>query len=226
VFRGTSITLLAAAVLGGAGTVPAGAQTVANAIFDRALVQNLTTHAVAPGREMMATLREVFGAPVVETFWQNYRLLYPAEGDDAEAVEQLPRSAFDSKPVASEARSAPHGLETESKVRAIFGAPEHELRVAAYTLLEYTELGLRFLFSPLGEYNGAFVIQQDLPDAWRTASGDPRQANAPAPVRGGERNSDADSRSEQGGTNAATAAGDYRIRDNALRMIKDSCARK
>lgn len=226
--RSYSITLLAAATLGGLATAPARAQTVANAIFDSAPVRSLTTHAVAPGREMIATLREVFGAPVVETFWQNYRLLYPAEGNDTEELDHLPKTAFDATPHSADASLAPPGMETESKVRAIFGAPENELRIAAYTLLEYTELGLRFLFSPLGEYSGAFVIQQEPAVASRASGKLQAQTSTSSAVRTSDRNAGAARGGESVTRNSAATSqhGDYRIRDNALRMIKDSCARK
>lgn len=115
----------------------------------------LTYHGLVPGLDGIAKVREVLGPPESETRWYDYKLYYPAEGRAGMVdVVHMGDSSDTSRMQNVDAASVPESYETETAIREKLGAPEFELRMAAWKLLDYTEKGLRFGLTADGKTTG------------------------------------------------------------------------
>lgn len=149
----------------------------------------LTYHGLLPGIDSSEKVRSALGEPVFEARWYNRKLYYPAAGRPG-LIDVVHLRGGDAKsPLAGiEAASVPEGLETGAKIRDRFGEPEYELRMATWTLLDYSAKGLRFALSAAGETIGVAYFahgRERVPEGSRKLvdmSG-LRQGPQPAPAR-------------------------------------------
>ena len=106
-----------------------------------------------PGLSTAAEVRQAPGAPVHEAPWYAYKLLYKAEGREG-LVDSVHLHGKDGGFACVEAASVPEGYETRQKVEAAFGKPEQEIRMATFSLLDYSAQGVRFIFDKAGKTIG------------------------------------------------------------------------
>ena len=84
-------------------------------------------------------------------------MLYPAEGREG-LIDSVHLHGKDGGFSCTEAASVPAGYENRDKVAAEFGEPEQEIRMATFSMLDYTHLGVRFVFNKQGETIGVAYV--------------------------------------------------------------------
>lgn len=139
--------------------LPASGQAVKGKVDPDAGPPALTYHGLVPGLDKMETVRKRLGEPFFESRWYNYKLYYHAEGRPGltDIVHMHGQSATDGL-AEVEAASVPKGYETETAIRKKFGAPEYELRMATWKMLDYSEKGVRFALDAKGDTIGVAYI--------------------------------------------------------------------
>ncbi len=115
----------------------------------------LTYRGLIPGLDDGRTVRERLGEPVFESRWYSYKLYYPAKDrpglfDVLHLHGPTPEQGLAN----IDAASVPEGHETEERVRARLGDPEYVLRMATWSLLDYSEQGVRFALDTEGRTIG------------------------------------------------------------------------
>jgi hypothetical protein len=113
----------------------------------------LTYHGLIPGLSTAAEVRRALGPPAFEARWYAYKMLYPATGR-AGLFDAVYLHGPDGAFANVEAASVPSGCATESTVAVRFGEPEFVLRAATFSLLDYSEKGVRFVFDARGRTIG------------------------------------------------------------------------
>ncbi len=140
-------------ILGIASSLPA--QAVKGDVSPDAPPPPLTYRGLVPGLDTLEKVRTTLGKPTFEAFWYSYKLYYDAQGRPG-LVDAI--HAHGNKPTDKlaniEAASIPEGFATEAEIRGKFGAPEYELRMATWKLLDYSEKGVRFTLTPDGKTTG------------------------------------------------------------------------
>ncbi|MBX3413619.1 MAG: hypothetical protein KF708_13090 [Pirellulales bacterium] len=104
----------------------------------------VTYHGLIPGKSTAADVRAALGSPVWEAPWYAYKLLYPAQGRSG-MYDSVHLTGKDGHFACVEAASVPAGLATRAEIETRLGAPEYELRMATFKLLDYSQQGVRFI---------------------------------------------------------------------------------
>jgi hypothetical protein len=105
----------------------------------------VTYHGLIPSISTAEEVRKVLGAPASEASWYAYKMLYNAAGR-AGLFDSVHLHGKDGAIACVEAASVAAGLETRAKVDARLGEPEQEVRMATFTLVDYSTKGVRFIF--------------------------------------------------------------------------------
>ena len=143
------VSLLGVALL----ACPAWGQAVKGTIKPNDPPPPLRYHGLIPGLSTAAEVREALGTPLHEARWYAYKMLYPAK-DRPGLLDSVHLHGKDGGFSCVEAASIPAGYETREKVAAAFGAPEQEIRMATFSLLDYSAKGVRFIFDEQGKTIG------------------------------------------------------------------------
>jgi hypothetical protein len=106
-----------------------------------ALLYRQLTPGLSKGEEVRAKL----GPPAFEAEWYAWKMLYPAEGRPGlwDAIHLANQNGLFAS---AESASVPAGYENKTLVREKLGKEEYELRMATFSLLDYTAKGVRFVF--------------------------------------------------------------------------------
>ena len=108
-----------------------------------------------PGVDDGARVREVLGEPVFESRWYSYKLYYPAiDRPELFDVVHLHGPRATDLLANIDAASVPEDLRTEMLIRGRLGTPEYGLEMSTWSLLDYSELGLRFALDSAGRTIG------------------------------------------------------------------------
>ncbi len=135
------------------------AQAVKHKVAEDAPPPPLMYHGLVPGRDTMPKVRDVLGEPEKQSRFYSYKMYYPAEGRPGMwDVVHMHGNSPDAGLANIAAASIPAGYETEKKIRAAFGEPEYELRMPSWTLLDYSEQGVRFTLTPKGKTTGVAYV--------------------------------------------------------------------
>jgi hypothetical protein len=113
----------------------------------------LTYHRLIPGLSTADEVRKTLGQPQFEAEWYAYKMLYPAEGRPG-LVDEVHLHGKNGGYASAEAASVPSGYESRDKVLSKLGAPEQEIRMATFSLLDYSAQGVRFVFNKQGQTIG------------------------------------------------------------------------
>jgi hypothetical protein len=105
----------------------------------------LTYHGLVPGLSSAADTRQALGPPAWEAPWYAYKMLFPADKRPG-LTDSVHLHGKDGTFACVEAASVPDGYETRAKVEVKLGEPEQEVRMATFTLLDYSVKGVRFVF--------------------------------------------------------------------------------
>jgi len=131
------------------------AQTVKGSLPKDAPPRILPYRGLTPGLDTHADVLNAMGDPVFESKWYNYKLYYPAvDRPGMFDIVHLHGKQPEARLAEIDAASIPEGYETEKAVRAKLGKPEYVLRMATWSMLDYTERGLRFALSSKGNTIG------------------------------------------------------------------------
>jgi hypothetical protein len=130
----------------------------------------LKYHGLVPGMSTAAEVRKALGQPVHEAPWYAYKLLYPAKGRPG-LIDSVHLHGKEGGYACTEAASIPAGYESRDKVLAAFGEPEQEIRMATFSLLDYTHQGVRFVFDKQNQTIGVAYVPNVLT---RVPEGAPR----------------------------------------------------
>jgi hypothetical protein len=114
---------------------------------------SLTYHGLIPGLSTAADVRRALGPPQFEAEWYAYKMLYPAQGRPG-LIDAVHMHGKEGGFSSVEAASVPPGYESRDKVRAALGAPEQEIRMPTFSLLDFSAKGVRFIFNKQGETIG------------------------------------------------------------------------
>lgn len=106
----------------------------------------LTFHGLIPGLSRAEEVRKTLGPPLSEADWYAYKMVFPSVGRPG-LTDSLHLSNKDGVFACAEAATIPDGYETREKIEAALGRPEFELRMATFTLLDYSAKGLRFILN-------------------------------------------------------------------------------
>jgi hypothetical protein len=117
----------------------------------------LTYHGLVPSVSTAADVRQALGAPASEASWYAYKLLYPAAGR-AGLVDSVHLHGKEGAYACTEAASVPSGYETRKAVEAKLGEAEQEVRMATFSLLDYSQKGARFIFNREGNTIGVAYV--------------------------------------------------------------------
>lgn len=117
----------------------------------------LKYHGLVPGLSTAAETRAALGQPAHEAEWYAYKMLYPAAGREG-LIDSVHLHGKDGGYSCTEAASVPAGYENRDKVAAALGAPEQEIKMATFSMLDYTHLGVRFVFNKQGETIGVAYV--------------------------------------------------------------------
>lgn len=121
----------------------------------------ITFQNLLPGVHTHGQVREMLGEPADESKWYNYKLYYPVKGKKGYFdVVHVGGKNPDSRVASVEAVSIPGGYETDLKILAQLGEPEYTLKMASWTLLDYSEQGLRFSVDADGKTIGTTYFPQ------------------------------------------------------------------
>lgn len=110
-----------------------------------------------PGLTKADELRAKLGAPAHEAQWYAWKMLYPSANRSG-LFDSIHLSDKNGVYASAEAASIPAGLETKDSVRTKLGKEEYELRMPTFSLLDYTEKGVRFIFDKEGKTIGVAYI--------------------------------------------------------------------
>ncbi len=130
----------------------------------------LKYHGLVPGMSTAADVREALGQSMHEARWYAYKMLFPAAGRD-NLIDSVHLHGKDGGYSSTEAATIPAGFESREKVLAAFGSPEQEIKMATFSVLDYTHLGVRFVFNVQGETIGVAYVPNVLT---RVPDGGPR----------------------------------------------------
>jgi hypothetical protein len=130
----------------------------------------LLYHGLTPGLSKGDEVRAKLGPPMFEAEWYAWKMLYPAEGRPG-LIDAIHLSNKDGLFASAEAASIPSGVETKDAVKAKLGNEEYELRMPTFSMLDYTERGLRFIFDKEGKTIGIAYI----PHLYRRVHGGARK---------------------------------------------------
>ncbi|MBI2424368.1 MAG: hypothetical protein HYV27_16170 [Candidatus Hydrogenedentes bacterium] len=135
------------------------AQAVKYKVPEGAPAPPIMYHGLVPGKSPMADVKKALGEPERATRWYNYKLYYPSEGragmyDIAHMTNDSPQATLASV----EAASVPAGFESDAAIREKLGAPEYELRMVTWKLLDYSEQGVRFTLDAAGKTTGVAYV--------------------------------------------------------------------
>lgn len=135
------------------------AQAVKHKVAEDAPPPPLMYHGLIPGRDTMPTVRKVLGEPEQQSRFYSYKMYYPAEGRPGMwDVVHMHGNSPDAGLANIDAASIPEGYESEVKIRATLGEPEYKLRMPSWTLLDYSEQGLRFTTTAQGKTSGVAYV--------------------------------------------------------------------
>lgn len=153
----------------------------------------LTYHGLVPGLSTAAEVREKLGPPASEAKWYAWKMLYPAAGREG-LLDSVHLHGREGGFACVEAASIPEGCETSDAVRGKLGAPEYELRMPSFTLLDYTAQGVRLVFDRQGRTIGVAYVPhlrprvhsgaRQLVDLSQLRQGPQPAPAAPAPLEG------------------------------------------
>jgi hypothetical protein len=104
----------------------------------------VTYHGLVPGLSTEAEVRETLGEPAFEAAWYAYKLLYPSEGRQG-MFDSIHTSSKGGDYACCEAASIPEGYASRKEIEMALGRPEYEVRMATFSLLDYSEKGVRFI---------------------------------------------------------------------------------
>ncbi len=152
--------LLLSFMIGSCAFAPeSSAQAVKHKVADDAASPRLMYHGLIPGRDTMPKVREALGEPAKQSRFYSYKMYYPAEGRSGMwDVVHMHGNSPDAGLANISAASIPTGYETGAKIRAALGEPEYVLRMPTWTLLDYSEQGVRFTLSPEGKVHGVAYV--------------------------------------------------------------------
>jgi hypothetical protein len=117
----------------------------------------LKYHGLVPGMSTAAETRAALGQPAHEAEWYAYKMLYPAAGREG-LIDSVHLHGKDGGYSCTEAASVPQGYENRDKVIAAFGPAEQEVKMATFSMLDYTHLGVRFVFNHQGGTIGVAYV--------------------------------------------------------------------
>jgi hypothetical protein len=132
---------------------PAAAQAVKGEVKPTDPPPPLAYHGLIPGLSTAEQVRKTLGEPLSEARWYAYKMLYPAEGRPG-LLDSVHLHGKEGRFSCVEAASIPAGHETRDKVTSRFGEPEQEIRMATFSLLDYSAQGVRFVFDRAGKTIG------------------------------------------------------------------------
>jgi len=150
---GRALPCLAAACLMVLSITPAMAQAVKGKVKATDPPPPLTYHGLIPGLSKAADVRQALGTPVSENAWYAYKLLYNADGRPG-LLDQVHLEGKEGDFSCVEAASVPAGYETRAKVQEKLGEPEQEVRMATFSMLDYSAKGVRFILDRDGKTIG------------------------------------------------------------------------
>jgi len=140
------------------------AQHVKEQIKEGAPGRILEYRGLVPGESTLQDVHDTLGEPLAEADWYNYKLTYPAPGRDGLFdVVHMTGNRPNSEIANIDAASIPQGYENENIIPEKLGDPEYILRMHTWSLLDYTEQGLRFSVNAGGKTTGVAYI----PHGWR-----------------------------------------------------------
>ncbi len=180
-FRFATIFLLAAAPALSFGQAPKGEVKATDP------PPPLTYHGLVPGLSTAADVRKALGEPEHEARWYAYKMLYPAAGRPG-LIDSVHLHGKDGGFSCVEAASIPAGYEARDVVLSKLGEPEQEIRMATFSLLDYSAQGVRFIFDEQGKTIGVTYfphLQTRVHDGARKLLdlSDKRQGPQPAPAK-------------------------------------------
>ena len=117
----------------------------------------LKYHGLVPGMSTAAETRAALGPPEYEGAWYAYKMLYPAAGR-AGLIDSVHLHGKEGGYACTEAASVPAGYEKRDLVVAAFGPAEQEIKMATFSVLDYTHLGARFVFNNQGDTIGVAYV--------------------------------------------------------------------
>jgi len=136
-------------------------QAVKGGPADDAPPPPVTYKNLLPGVHTHAQVREMLGEPADESKWYNYKLYYPAKGMKGYFdVVHVGGKKDDARLASIEAVTVPEGYETDINIMSNLGMPEYILKMASWTLLDYSEQGLRFTVNADGKTIGTTYFPQ------------------------------------------------------------------
>ncbi len=131
-------------IIASMAVLPAGGQAVKGKVSSQDPPPPLTYHGLIPGLSTAQEVRKALGKPAHEARWYAYKMLYPAQGR-AGMSDAVYLHSPDGYLANVEAASIPEGFRSEKEIRARLDEPEYELRMATYSLQDYSVKGLRFV---------------------------------------------------------------------------------
>jgi len=142
----------------------ASAQAVKGTIRPEDPPAAITYHGLVPGLDTLDKVKAALGEPEYAGKWYNYKLYYPAKDrpgliDVVHIHGDKPESAL----AEIEAATVPDGFATRNEIRGKLGEPEYELRMATWSMLDYTGRGVRFSLSRDGKTTGVAYLPQRTP---------------------------------------------------------------
>ena len=114
----------------------------------------VTYHGLIPGLSTAEQVRNTLGQPAHEAKWYAWKMLYPAQGHEGLLDSIHLQGDRNGTFSCVEAASVPAGYETRDKVTKQLGDPESELKMATFSMLDYTAKGVRFVFDTNGNAIG------------------------------------------------------------------------
>lgn len=138
-----------------AATSSTWGQAVKGSPAEDAPARELSYHGLVPGQDTAKDVRAKLGDPVFAARWYSYKMYFPAEDRPGLFdVVHMHGNNPDAKLANVDAASVPEGYETAADIRAHLGDPEYQLRMATWSLLDYSEKGVRFTLTPDGNTIG------------------------------------------------------------------------
>ncbi len=104
----------------------------------------LTYHGLIPGLSTADDVRQALGEPTSEAKWYAWKMLYPAKGRRG-LIDAVHLHGREGTFACVEAASVPEGYDIREKILKRLAEPEYELRMPTFTLLDYSEKGVRFV---------------------------------------------------------------------------------
>ncbi len=140
------------------------AQAVKGSVAADAPPAAVSYHGLVPGLDTMDRVKAALGEPIYAGRWYNYKMYYAAQDRPGLIdVVHMHGDKPDSPLAEIEAASVPDGFATETEIRAKLGAPEYELRMSTWKMLDYSSGGVRFALKTDGDTIGVAHIPQRVP---------------------------------------------------------------